>query len=192
MSESTTASTEGAAATTAVIEAPKGFVTFERSVQVRPFETAKASLMIQIPTKPGDTIEDVVAAAGDAFFGAKSVVLEQLGIKFDITPENRVMEVLDQQLGAVEVTPAQEAAAVAAQASTAARSNNYPEAPKDKPAQWAELCAFPKRWYDNRVDKKNANGPDFKRKGTGESLWLEYRGKNQVPDGLTVPSPDAF
>lgn len=171
--------------TDVAIEAPKGFVTFERSLQVRPFEMAKASLMIQIPTAPGATVEDIVAASKDSFFAAKATVFEQLNIPFDISAENIVTERLEASLGAVQVTLTQEAAA-GASATPSGSGSTVPA----KDDLWAELCAHPERWWDNREDKRNAAAPDFKRKGQGEqpALWLEFKGRNNVPEGLTVPT----
>ncbi|VVB12333.1 unnamed protein product [Arabis nemorensis] len=37
---------------------------------------------------------------------------------------------------------------------------------------WKELVQNPDKWWDNRVDKRNAKAPDFKHKETGEALWL--------------------
>lgn len=61
------------------------------------------------------------------------------------------------------------------------------EAPKDKPALWAELASNPEKWFDNREDKRSEKAPDFKRKGTGEGLWLEFKGSSAVPEGITIP-----
>ncbi|KAF2552805.1 hypothetical protein F2Q68_00037188 [Brassica cretica] len=37
---------------------------------------------------------------------------------------------------------------------------------------WKELVENPDKWWDNRIDKRNAKAPDFKHKETGEALWL--------------------
>lgn len=37
---------------------------------------------------------------------------------------------------------------------------------------WKNLVENPDKWWDNRSDKKNPKGPDFKHKETGEVLWL--------------------
>lgn len=37
---------------------------------------------------------------------------------------------------------------------------------------WRDLVRNPAKWWDNRVDKKNPRGPDFKHKESGEALWL--------------------
>ncbi|XP_076910472.1 protein OSB2, chloroplastic-like [Bidens hawaiensis] len=37
---------------------------------------------------------------------------------------------------------------------------------------WKHLIENPNKWWDNRLDKKNAKGPDFKNKDSGKALWL--------------------
>jgi hypothetical protein len=37
---------------------------------------------------------------------------------------------------------------------------------------WRDLVQNPDKWWDNRIDKRNAKAPDFKHKETGEALWL--------------------
>ena len=44
-----------------------------------------------------------------------------------------------------------------------------------KDAAWRDYFANPGAYYDNRVDKQNPNGPDFKHKQTKEGLWLGGR-----------------
>ncbi|KAJ8760515.1 hypothetical protein K2173_015182 [Erythroxylum novogranatense] len=39
-------------------------------------------------------------------------------------------------------------------------------------AYWMDLVENPAKWWDNRVNKKNVRGPDFKHKETGKGLWL--------------------
>lgn len=41
-----------------------------------------------------------------------------------------------------------------------------------KDAAWQAFFADPSAYYDNRVNKRNPNGPDFKHKQSGEGLWL--------------------
>nr|AAM61481.1 unknown [Arabidopsis thaliana] len=37
---------------------------------------------------------------------------------------------------------------------------------------WKNLVENPSKWWDNRLDKRNPKGPDFKHKETGEALWI--------------------
>lgn len=185
-------------ATVTEIEAPKAFVTIKRSVQVRPFETASAEVMLEVPTEPFGwisadgkaNVERIVEDLKPAFFAAKVAVLEQLGLEFEVTPERVVMEVLDRELGAVEITESQ--AQKVAEASAAARKAKparapLPPAPTDRDELWAELAEFPERFFDNR-ESKSGNQPDFKRVEGGQGLWLKFRGKSTVPEGVEVPS----
>lgn len=45
----------------------------------------------------------------------------------------------------------------------------------DKEHLWLDLAHNPDRWYDNRGNKRNPKGPDFKHKDSGEALWLNSR-----------------
>ena len=168
--------------TEAVLEGPSVTVGFERSIKVKDYETAKALIFVQVPTEPGDDLEAIVAAAKPTFYAAKSVVLEQLGIDFEVTPELVIHEV-ERNLGAVQVSPAHEARATA-RASSAPVSSNAAPATRDE--QWAELASNPSKWFDNRQSKRGRQ-PDFKRKGTGEGLWLDKK-----PAGVVVPDEGAF
>ncbi|CAL0321870.1 unnamed protein product [Lupinus luteus] len=38
---------------------------------------------------------------------------------------------------------------------------------------WNDLLNNPNKWWDNRSNKKNEKGPDFKNKETGEALWVD-------------------
>lgn len=39
-------------------------------------------------------------------------------------------------------------------------------------SSWKNLVENPDKWWDNRANKRNPKGPDFKHKETGEALWL--------------------
>lgn len=178
--------------TDVVLEAPKGFVTFKRSVQIRPYETATAEVMIQVPTDVEGWIgadgkadvEKITADLKPAFFAAKTAVYEQLGLTFEVTPELVVMEILDRELGAVEVSKVAEATSAARYASPRRSDDDEPNTPE---GYWHELAEHPERYWDNRNDKKSAGYPDFKRTKGGKGLWLEYKGKSNVPEGVTLP-----
>ncbi|XP_006282647.2 protein OSB2, chloroplastic isoform X1 [Capsella rubella] len=49
---------------------------------------------------------------------------------------------------------------------------------------WKDLVQNPDKWWDNRIDKRNAKAPDFKHKETGEALWL-----NESPTWLLPKLP---
>ncbi|XP_012574795.1 protein OSB2, chloroplastic-like isoform X2 [Cicer arietinum] len=48
-----------------------------------------------------------------------------------------------------------------------------PKQAKDGDQSWNDLVQNPAKWWDNRLNKKNERGPDFKHKETGEGLWLK-------------------
>jgi hypothetical protein len=163
---------------TVKIEAPKVTVHFERKVQVREYEFALASLHVQAPTKPltGDSVIDgemITEAVNYAFFQAKIACFTQLGLEFDITPENVVIERIEKYIPVAEV--------VTIQAAASPSQTSPPQSSKteDKTAAWADLAASGKGWWDNRENKRNPKAPDFKPKQSnrkiseGVGLWLD-------------------
>lgn len=92
-----------------VIQAPKVTVGFERSVQVRPYESAKASVFIQAEVPLGYTAQELEGGLRDAFFQAKAQVFEQLGIEFEINEHGVVMELLTKSFGPVDVVKERDA-----------------------------------------------------------------------------------
>lgn len=175
--------------TDTVIDAPKVTVGFERKVSLRDYNSAVASVYVQANTKPEMTADELVSAIDTAMFQAKVTVFDSLGITFEVTPDGKAIELLEKELGAVEVVPSKAVEAVRS-APAQATAN---AAPGTKRALWEELCSNPKAWYDNREGKKNEKGPDFKRKTTGEALWLDFKGTPvKDRDGLTIPAPEAF
>lgn len=174
----------------AVVEAPRITVGFERKVDLGNYNSATASIYVQAPTTPDDDADARVAAIQAAMFEAKVAVFDALGITFDVTVDGKAVEKFTQELGGVEVTREDEARATA-QASSATTQRTA-AAPQDDDARWAELCSNPKKWFDNREGKRSPKAPDFKRKGTGDALWLEKNGKSNVPERLMVPVPSAF
>lgn len=180
------------------IEGLKVTIGFERNLQVRDYESAKASVYIQVPTAPGDTVTTITENMKTTFAAAKSTVFEQLGIPFEADPTDLIVkDLLEKHLGGVEVSPAQQQVAVQSsgnQPSTTTKQfgGKGSAAPTSKAGLWQEVCSDPKKWFDNRDNKKSERGPDFKRKYSGETLWLEYKGESNVPEGLVLPEPAAF
>lgn len=189
-----------------LLTGPKVTVGFTRKIQVRDYESAEATIFVEVPTVPGDFVaadgtldkDALVAASKSAFFAAKSVVFEQLGLQMSVTEEGVVMEVLERELGStVEIGAAPrttEARSQAGAKSGGPTAGGVPAPPSSKDDLWAELSEQPKRWFDNRVGKKNPKSPDFKRKGNpapGEKyapgLYLD-----KAPEGLRIPEPSEF
>lgn len=42
-------------------------------------------------------------------------------------------------------------------------------------AKWQAFFASHQDWWDNRMNKRNPRGPDFKHKSTGAALWINSR-----------------
>ncbi len=174
--------------TEVLLEAPKVTVGFLRKVNLGNYESAEASIFIQVPTTPNATSEEITAASKLSFADAKATVFEQLGIVFDVV-ENVVVEKLGRALGAVEVTGNE----VPTHPSPAPNVKAPGAVPTTTDEKWADIVANPKGWLDNRTTKTGKQ-PDFKRKGApanGEkfppSLWAD-----KVPDGVVVPDPSQF
>lgn len=62
------------------------------------------------------------------------------------------------------------------------------EIPSKLGSTWKNLIENPDKWWDNRANKRNPKGPDFKHKETGEALWLSSSPAWVLP-GL-LPSRD--
>jgi hypothetical protein len=85
------------------VQQPKVTVGFERSVSVRPYETAKASVFIQAEVPIGYTAKELEQGLRDAMFQAKAQVFEQLGIEFEINEHGVIMELLQKSFGPVDI-----------------------------------------------------------------------------------------
>jgi hypothetical protein len=180
----------------ATYAAPRITVSFSRKVNLSNYESAEAYVAVQSDVSIDSDDEEKIAAVKSAFLLARASAYEQLGIKFSVDDATVVQERLERVFGPVEVVDEYpnytdtHAEVELPQPPTAPRSDTA--APKSKKALWQELESNPEKWYDNRANKKNPKGPDFKRKATGEGLWLEYQGKSAVPAGVSVPDPSMF
>lgn len=158
--------------------APRITVSFERKVNLGNYESASVFVSMQVDS-PIESDEDRIAAINNAFLLVRSSAYEQLGIQFSIDDAMIVQEKVERVFGPVTVVDNN------APQQSAPRSDTV--APKTKRALWEELEASPDKWYDNRDNKTNPKSPDFKRKATGEGLWIEYQGQSSVPKGITLP-----
>lgn len=179
--------------TTQLPAVPKVTVGYERSIQVRDFEPSKASIFVSADI--AGTYNDqglyvpedgaVADAAAAAFFEAKLAVLKQLHLPYEIL-DNVVIETIDKVLGPVDTVSDKPAQALRAPRSV--QGNTRPKGGgKGSPPAWAqdgaysadkadlqaELLEHPERYFDNREGKQNPKAPDFKRKFTGEGIWLD-------------------
>jgi hypothetical protein len=178
---------------------PVGTVVFERTVRVREYESAKASVFIQFSLDgSGDA---VMAAVGEAFFQAKAAVYDELGLEFSVDAGGVIREAINATFGQVtDVTPtvhvARTQAAVApapapapalapvaapAPVADASRPPYDPatEVKGEKAAngKWAKarLYSHPDEFWDNAQAKAEGRfsprSPDFKHKDTGLAVW---------------------
>lgn len=168
-------------------ESPRLTVSYERKVNLGNYESASVFVSMQVDA--GDHDDHTISNIRDAFVMVRSSAYEQLGIKFTIDENMIVQERLERTFGPVEVVSGDEAKAYNKPAAPTPPSKPRSDtvAPKSKKALWEELAANPSQWFDNREGKRNAKAPDFKRKNTGEGLWLTYNGQSAVPAGIDIP-----
>lgn len=181
------------------IETNTGSVRFTRKVQVRPYEVAEASITVafDIPSDPDLSPEalnsQLIANARSAFFSAKALVFEELGLEFVVSDNGIVTEVVERHFGNVtEVAQVPQAAptplsTVAAEFAEATQggSDTPPYSPttqnkgeKGANSRWAKerYATHPHEFFDNRPKKATgeykANAPDVKHKDTKIGVWL--------------------
>lgn len=164
--------------TTPITAGAKGTVYFSRKVQPRDYEAAEAGIYVQFDVPPEATNSDLMAAANDAFYTAKGLVLEQLGLEFSVNEGGVIMETIHRHFGAtqnVAAAPQQQAAPPPPAAAPAATA----------PPSGARTCAGcgGTNFYDNSEKKASgeykANAPDFKcsDKNCGKGVWLKPKGR---------------
>ena len=173
---------------TETIEDRKAFVNFERSIQVKPYETAKASAHVQVDLGSDGDALTLPAALKEAYAVAKTAVFEQLGLSYEVDEVNLVViEKLERELGAEVVEGAKPRKATARKAAPSRKSSGKPSDEQIEEA-WADLENNPDGWFDNRSDKRNPKAPDFKAKNNnkavegGFALWLD-----SAPDWFDEP-----
>lgn len=174
------------------------------------YDTREFSVFLPTEIDPsilsGDVDEDRTAVAAilrEAFLLAKGSVFEQAGLPFKYDKEGHIL--IEQIEAAFPGTKAENGTTQAGNRAPSApsgprtpgtqkvgqkSSGGGSKAPSggEKPklegeAAWRDLVDNYGGWFDNREDKKNDKAPDFKRKGTGEGLWLLGRnGEYGCPD----------
>ena len=182
------------------IEPNTGSVRFTRKVQVRPYEVAEASIKVafDIPNDPdmtpGALTSQLIANARAAFFSAKALVFEELGLEFVVGENGIVTEVVEKHFGAVTevqaptvTTPVTVEVAAPVMATVAAgdssdtppyNPNTTDKGEKAQNSKWAKsrYATHPHEFFDNRPKKATgeykANAPDVKHKDTKIGVWL--------------------
>lgn len=162
------------------VSAPKVTYGFERSVQVRPYESAKASIFVQTDvTLDADgsvALGSYQEAAKRAAYEAKTAVYDSLKISYEVI-DGWVLELLDKTLGPVEVLHEGSATPKPKAFSGSKKGASWGDnPPSDKDGLIEELIAHPERFFDNRQDKRNPKAPDYKRKISGDGIWTDKLG----------------
>lgn len=144
------------------------------------YSNEEASLFVQAPIDPDSTPEQIDQLIREAFAFAKSHVLGELDLPFTQSEDG----VVRPSGGSATVREAAKPAPSVKPASAASGGD-------DKTAAWEDLVSNPDKWFDNRVDKRNPKGPDFKGKNSGAfngvGLWL-----NSAPEFVKLVKPEWF
>lgn len=134
----------------------------------------ECSIFQQVDVGPDDSPEQVEAAVKAAFAFGKAVVLQQLGCAYGVDQETGVVNGLD-SAAASAAAPVRQTVRNTERTDTRSGpvAKSYGDGVKrSKEELITELQSNPGQFFDNRVGKKNPKGPDFKRKSSGEGLWL--------------------
>lgn len=177
----------------------KGIVGFRRVVQVRPYETAEAKVDLEVSIDLDADGAATIAALNDAFFQAKAVVFDQLGIDFEVGEGGVVVELVRKEFGGGELTgPAassppsltvvgSDGASVSdgpASASSVSATPPFSGDTRDKDERkankaWAQarFDEHPDEFYDNRAKKAageySPKSPDYKHIESGVGIWSD-------------------
>jgi len=174
---------------TPIIFPQSGGVSFSRKVQVRDYESAEASIWLSFDLTRPEGMDDaeytnhIVSLARGAFFEAKALVFEELGLEFTVEEGGIVRETIKRHFGNVtevrgEAASSAEPAAVASGESVAASppfsADTTSKDEKEANKKWAlsRWSSHPQDFWDNRTSKRNPKAPDLKHKDTGLAVWL--------------------
>lgn len=179
---------------TPTIENLRGTVAFERKVSVGypDYENAVGYMSVQFDFAPGSDKQDIIARARQAFFEAKAVVFEQLGVEFEVGEGGVLIETIRKHFPTASVVQSSGGVTDASNtnqgASTGAPavgdvSAEFPEgASHEALVAWAtaRFASHPSEFFDNRGKKASgeykATAPDLKHKSTQKGVWFQARG----------------
>lgn len=169
----------------------KHTVSFTRKLSDGNYGTNEAFFALQFDTALGASFEDIQAHAMTAFAAVKAVVLEQLGLGYDIDDQGVIRE--DHNKVVAAAAPAPDAVTQVREVfgggeavengnvvniSDAIPSDLKSWSKKDQ-TDWltSRLASHPNEFFDNRLKKQSGEysdrAPDFKHKKTGLGLWSD-------------------
>jgi hypothetical protein len=174
----------------------KHTVFFGRKVSDGNYGSEEASFFLQFETPPGASMEWIQAEAMTAYVAAKSAVLEQLGISYDLDAEQGTIVETGRRATAAIPAPQRDAVTQvreafgggnvvdlnAPQATTAGDDDEYDAAyvkslQGDAQQRWlkARLQSHPFEFHNN-IEKKadgrySAKAPDYKHKTLDLPIW---------------------
>lgn len=178
--------------TTATLEKPTYSnckVKWRQNVRVREYESAEATVEVDVMLNPDADAEQTIAAARDAFYAIRSGIHEQLGMPIHPN-EDGVIELVQETFPGTQVVPQ-----VAPQgdhgipltpphdpkplAKAKAQMTDEEKQRANENQAWARSLVDAGQlhlFHDNRASKTAPNGnpnwPDFKHKDTGIGVWL--------------------
>lgn len=166
------------------VQQPTGTIGFERKVGLPDYGNVVASIYVPFEVDFNDD-ERTLANARDAFAQGKSLVLDELGLKFSVDEGGYVRELLERNFGQVRDAHATEIQAARPAATQAAPSGNLTIKKQwsEPVPEWVYAAAAEAgvtEVWDNRA-KLKSNGGDWK----DTSPWFKSAG----PDGTAFWPP---
>jgi hypothetical protein len=158
----------------------KGTVTFTRKVNLGSFESVDAGMFVQFDYTSGNTEAELIQRGRDAFFVAKSVVFEQLGIDAVLDDSGVLVELIKANFGGATVEPVRDTPPEIDTSNVQGTVGAEPPTTggKDALKAWAlaRFASHPSEFFDNRPKKAagefKGNAPDLKHKATQKGIWL--------------------
>lgn len=163
--------------------------TFERTIQVRQYEPAKASVTIKATVPLGvddaDQADKNMELAAALVTQAKLVVFQQLGLEHTLEENGVVVELVQAAFdGATrEAVPASSSTQAVldqrVQLPAGTVSATPPHDPSARGAEgkanqawaWERFAVAPSEFFDNRNDPQRGNRPEIKHKPSGVGAW---------------------
>lgn len=161
-------------------------VFFGRKMGLPNYSNQEASIFIQVDADRSASAEEVADKLMAAFVQAKSQVLTQLGLSFELNAEGVIVEsgavaptAPSQKDAVTQVREAFPGAVVEPNVVQVDFSRGDTRDPlsmdKREQKQWLiqRFSTHPNEFFDNRGSKRNPKAPDLKHKSSGLGVWLD-------------------
>ncbi len=164
MPETKTVDADGGTLTT-LIEPRRYTISYEKKEGRVNYGNESVFLSAQVPIADGTSAEVIEKEIREEFAFIKTLALRELGTPFGQNQETGVVAPLEtHDVRAAAPTRKPQYAKKASGGQSGGRT--------DRTADWQHLVDNFGDYYDNRENKRNPNGPDFKHKQNGTALWL--------------------